>query len=352
MPAVKKQKPQNLKKQATPTKNAEAAKPVVVSGQLKKKLSQAKPQATSKERQERGVVLIKSLPHGFFEQQLRNYFKQFGHVTRIRLARSQRTGGSKGFAFVEFEYPEVAKVAADTMDNYLMFQKVVKATYIPPEQQKFNYFKSTVKKVKNKAGKEIFVSNLTKATQRSVQKQNNWTESACQKRTEIGMKKVRELQKKYKHLGIDVAQLIVKPVKKSKQEEAKKKELQLEDLLGNTINEDSDDEDYEISDDDEEQLQMDSDDSDEDEEELDGDEEDEEEELQPVPKKTQKQKKVNASAERMSDLIKRKPGTGGVQKKKKTTKKAATSATKLLQLAAAKKIAKPLPKKVDKKLKK
>jgi len=68
----------------------------------------------------------------------------------VRLARSERTGGSKGFAFVEFAYPEVAKVAADTMDNYLMFQKVVKASYIPPEQQKMNYFKNTVKKVKNK----------------------------------------------------------------------------------------------------------------------------------------------------------------------------------------------------------
>jgi len=111
-------------------------------------LPKDKPQA--KERPERGVVFIKHLPHGFFEHQLRQYFKQFGHVTRVRLARSERTGGSKGFAFVEFAYPEVAKVAADTMDNYLMFQKVVKASYIPPEQQKMNYFKNTVKKVKNK----------------------------------------------------------------------------------------------------------------------------------------------------------------------------------------------------------
>lgn len=123
--------------------------------QLTKKLNKEKPKP--KERPERGVVFIKHLPHGFFEEQIRQYFKQFGNVTRIRLARSERTGGSKGFAFVEFEYPEVAKVAANTMDNYLMFQKVIKASYIPPEQQKFNYFKSSVKKVKNK------VKNKTKS---------------------------------------------------------------------------------------------------------------------------------------------------------------------------------------------
>jgi len=45
---------------------------------------------------------------------------------------------------VEFEYPEVAKVAADTMDNYLMFQKVVKATYIPPEKQTLNFFRTKI----------------------------------------------------------------------------------------------------------------------------------------------------------------------------------------------------------------
>lgn len=90
------------------------------------------------------------MPHGFFEEQIKKYFQQFGEVKRLRLARSKKTGGSKGFAYVEFEYPEVAQVAADTMDNYLMFNKVVKATFIPPENQAYNYFKSSVRKVKNK----------------------------------------------------------------------------------------------------------------------------------------------------------------------------------------------------------
>lgn len=33
---------------------------------------------------------------------------------------------SRGYAFIEFEFKEVAKVVAETMDNYLMFHKILK----------------------------------------------------------------------------------------------------------------------------------------------------------------------------------------------------------------------------------
>ncbi|XP_034112492.1 MKI67 FHA domain-interacting nucleolar phosphoprotein [Drosophila albomicans] len=363
MPPVKKPKPNQIKRPATPIKKDQ--KIAVISGQLKKRLPKAKNEV---KRPERGVVLVKHLPHGFFEQQLRQYFRQFGNVTRLRLARSERTGGSKGFAFVEFEYPEVAKVAADTMDNYLMFQKVVKATYIPPEKQNFNYFKTSVKRVKNKAGKDIYVSSVTKATQKSVKKLNNWNETTCQKRTVAGMRKLKDLQKKYKHLGIDFNTLLVEPQQKSKEDKPttakkskkQKKELELEDLLGNTINEDSEDEDY-VDDEDEDEdadqtlLSVESAEEDESEDDDDDDEEEEEEEevASPPPKKSQKKKK-NTAEERLSDLLKRKPGSGGVQKKKasapaaKVNKKAVKEP---LKLAAAKQLAKPLQK-MGKKLKK
>lgn len=39
---------------------------------------------------------------------------------------SFQTGKSKGYAFVEFYSDEVAKVVADTMDNYLVFERIVK----------------------------------------------------------------------------------------------------------------------------------------------------------------------------------------------------------------------------------
>ena len=69
---------------------------------------------------ERGVILLRHLPNGFLEEQLRKYFEQFGHVTRLRLARSRITGGPKGFAFVEFANTDELD-AALTLHNSKVF---------------------------------------------------------------------------------------------------------------------------------------------------------------------------------------------------------------------------------------
>ena len=40
-----------------------------------------------------------------------------------------QTGASKGYAFVEFQDHEVAKVVADTMNNYLMYERNLKCKF-------------------------------------------------------------------------------------------------------------------------------------------------------------------------------------------------------------------------------
>lgn len=82
----------------------------------------------------RGVVYIGHVPHGFYEDQMKGFFEQFGTVTRVKVSRSPKTGKSKGYAFVEFAHNDVAKIVAETMNNYLMFERLVKAQYIPPEK--------------------------------------------------------------------------------------------------------------------------------------------------------------------------------------------------------------------------
>jgi len=82
----------------------------------------------------RGVVYLGHLPHGFYEEELRGFFTQFGKVSRVKVSRSRKTGKSKGYAFVEFAFDDVAKIVAQTMNNYLMFERLVKAEYIPPEK--------------------------------------------------------------------------------------------------------------------------------------------------------------------------------------------------------------------------
>jgi len=46
-----------------------------------------------------------------------DFFSQFGKLTRVRLSRNKKTGKAKHYAFLEFQYPEVAQVAADAMDG-------------------------------------------------------------------------------------------------------------------------------------------------------------------------------------------------------------------------------------------
>ncbi|XP_026888105.2 MKI67 FHA domain-interacting nucleolar phosphoprotein [Electrophorus electricus] len=81
-----------------------------------------------------GVVYVGHLPRELAEPQLRAYFSQFGRVLRLRLSRSKKTGRTKGYAFVEFDCDEVAKIVAETMNNYLMGERLIKCHVMPPEK--------------------------------------------------------------------------------------------------------------------------------------------------------------------------------------------------------------------------
>lgn len=96
----------------------------------------------------RGVVYLARIPHGFYEDEMRAYFTQFGTVTRIRLSRNKRTGKSKHYAFIEFDGEEVAKIVAETMDNYLLFKHVLSCKFIPAEKVHPDTFKGCEKKFK------------------------------------------------------------------------------------------------------------------------------------------------------------------------------------------------------------
>ncbi|KAJ3081977.1 hypothetical protein HK102_002001 [Quaeritorhiza haematococci] len=81
----------------------------------------------------RGVVYLGRIPHGFYEKEMRAYFAQFGEVTRLRLSRNKKTGKSKHYAFIEFSSEDVAKIVAETMDNYLLYGHLLQCKFIPSE---------------------------------------------------------------------------------------------------------------------------------------------------------------------------------------------------------------------------
>ena len=80
------------------------------------------------------VLYIGHVPHGFYEDQMRAYFGQFGDVTRLRLSRNKKTGKSKHYAYCEFKHPEVAAIVAESMDNYLLFESVLKVRLMTAEE--------------------------------------------------------------------------------------------------------------------------------------------------------------------------------------------------------------------------
>ena len=102
---------------------------------VRQRLEQAKRRhAQSAEKEDTGIVYVGRLPHGFFEDQLKAYFSQFGDIRRLRLSRNKKTGHSKHYGFVEFLSKEVAEIVVETMNNYLLDGHLLQMAMIPNDQ--------------------------------------------------------------------------------------------------------------------------------------------------------------------------------------------------------------------------
>lgn len=88
----------------------------------------------------RTVIKLNNIPHGFYEQQMQKYFSQFGTVKNVLVIRSNKTHKSRGFGFVEFELPQVARSAAEAMHNYLLFNHVLKCRQMDKKDLPKNLF--------------------------------------------------------------------------------------------------------------------------------------------------------------------------------------------------------------------
>ncbi|WVR05626.1 hypothetical protein IAU60_002648 [Kwoniella sp. DSM 27419] len=95
---------------------------------------QAKLKKASKKKDEpKGTLFLGRIPHGFYEEQMKEYFGQFGDVSRLRLARNRKTGASKHYAYIEFTSQGVAEIVAETMNNYLLMGHILKCQVIPED---------------------------------------------------------------------------------------------------------------------------------------------------------------------------------------------------------------------------
>lgn len=130
---------------------------------------------------------------------MRAYFSQFGEITRLRLSRNRLTGRSKHYAFIEFSSATVAKIVAETMDNYLMYSHILKCKFVPQDQLHPEVWKGANRRFKKTPWNRIEKKRLEKGKTRE-----QWT-----KRIEQEQKRRQAKIDQLKALGyeIDLPQL-------------------------------------------------------------------------------------------------------------------------------------------------
>lgn len=121
---------------------------------------------------------------------MRAYFSQFGDITRLRLSRNRLTGRSKHYAFVEFSSTTVAKIVAETMDNYLMYGHILKCKYVPAEQLHPEVWKGANRRFKKTPWNRIEKKRLEKGKTREQWSQRIEQE---QKRRQAKVDKLKAL---------------------------------------------------------------------------------------------------------------------------------------------------------------
>ncbi|GAA6024754.1 hypothetical protein JCM10207_008886 [Rhodosporidiobolus poonsookiae] len=132
---------EDAKKRKAATEKLVGQLPKVKGGSVEKKLKEKEGKtedgaAAKKEKKQpkTGTVYLGRIPKGFYEEEMRSYFSQFGEVTRLRLSRNKQTGASKHYAFIEFKYASVASIVHETMDNYLLAGHILVCKVIPDDQ--------------------------------------------------------------------------------------------------------------------------------------------------------------------------------------------------------------------------
>lgn len=108
-----------LQRAAQAKKDSEEEAALVVSKKSKKAASLVKKVA----HESSNVIYLGHIPHGFYEKEMRVFFKQFGEVKKIKLFKSEKSGASKGYAFVEFDSEDTAEVVASAVNGYFLQEK-------------------------------------------------------------------------------------------------------------------------------------------------------------------------------------------------------------------------------------
>ena len=163
-----------------------------------------------------GVIYVGHLPWGFLDDNLKKYFSQFGNITRIISPKSSKTGRSVGYAFIEFEDEETARIAAKTMNNYILFEKILKCSFVEDKKKYDRIFLKWKKKFEFKERYKIQCEKMKKKNKEEIKTMIQGLLDREEQRRE----KMKELGIKYEYKGFKE---IVEEYKKEHMNEIKEK---------------------------------------------------------------------------------------------------------------------------------
>ena len=252
-----------------------------------------------------GVIYVGHLPWGFLDDNLKKYFSQFGNITRIISPKSSKTGRSVGYAFIEFEDEETARIAAKTMNNYILFEKILKCSFVEDKKKYDRIFLKWKKKFEFKERYKIQCEKMKKKNKEEIKTMIQGLLDREEQRRE----KMKELGIKYEYKGFK--EIVDEYKKENKSFINKKNDIRKK----NKKEEDSDKSDKEES----EEIEM------ENEEIEDNNEQEEAEEEKEIKKKSksEKNKKIESSRKKkkLEQIKENKNKKGKIQPKKEKINK-------------------------------
>jgi nucleolar protein 15 len=139
------------------------------------------------------VVYIGHLPNEMEEQDLGRFLEQFGDIDRLRIARSVKTGGAKGYAFVKFEEDSVAKIVAETLNGYFLGNRRL-VCHLNPNPHEHLFF-SSQKAIAKKKQRELLANRQRERNLSSVSKMKQITSRL--------LSRERKKRAKLQELGLD-----------------------------------------------------------------------------------------------------------------------------------------------------
>ena len=267
-----------------------------------------------------GVVYVGHLPWGFIDSTLKKYFSQFGTITRIISPKSSKTGRSVGYAFIEFEDEETARIAAKTMNNYILFEKILKCSFVEDKKKYDRIFLKWKKKFEFKERYKIHCEKLAKKKSKEeikemIQGLLDREEKRREKMKELGIKYeykgFKEIVDEYKKTHMNEINEKNKNRKNEKRENIKQKENQIK-----SKNNKKEKEEMELEENEEEEENDDK--FDEEEENEEDENEEEEEEIIKEKKINKNSKNEKKSNNKKIETIRKKKKLNELKKKEKT----------------------------------